>query len=133
MAKAQIIELIGVYNADGGLRGELAYLSGRLRKTLHCELCEITHSPIRRKKEWDRFTSSLPVPFTLLHKNELDDLPEKVVHLALKSPPCVIAMTDGKPVVLMTTTDLARASSDVTIFDGMLRNKIVARGLELPA
>jgi hypothetical protein len=133
MAKVQIKELIGVYNADGGFRGELAYLTGRLRNTLHCELCDITHSPIRRKKEWDRFTSTLPVPFKLLHKNELDDLPEKVVHLALKSPPCVIAITDGTPVVVMTVTDLAKAGSDVTIFDGMLRNKIVARGLALPA
>jgi len=133
MAKPQITALIGVYNTDRGLHGELAYLSGRLRKTLHCALCDITHSPIRRKKDWDRFVADLPVPFTLLHKNELDDLPDKVIHLALKSPPCVIALTDDKPLVVMTTTDLAKADSDVTIFDGMLRNQIVARGLELPA
>jgi len=132
MVKAQIQELTGVYNTDGGSKGKLAYLSGRFRKTLHCELRDITHSPFRRKREWDLFTSTLPVPFTLLHKNELDDLPEKVRHLARKSPPCVIAITDGGPVVLMTTTDLAKASSDVTIFDGMMRNKIVARELSLP-
>lgn len=133
MAKVQIQELIGVYNADGGFRGEFAYLSGRLRKTLHCELCDITHSPVRRKREWDLFTSTMPVPFTLLHKNELDGLPDKIVHMALKSPPCVIAVTDGDPVVLMSATDLAKARSDVAIFDGILRNKIVARQLELPS
>ena len=133
MAKTQIKELIGVYNADGGFRGHLSYLSGRLRNTVHCELCDITSSPFGRKREWDQFTAGLPVPFVLLHRNELDDLPEKVVRTALKSPPCVIAVTDGDPVVLMTTTDLAKSSRDITIFDGVMRSKIVARELELPA
>ncbi len=133
MAKPQIKQLIGVYNADGGFRGELAYLSGRLRQTVHCELCDITNSPVRRKKEWDLFTSTLPVPFELRHRNELEDQPDQIVHMALKAPPCVIAVTDEGPVVLLSTTDLAKARGDITILDGIMRNKIVARDLELPA
>ena len=38
-----ISELVGVYDADGGLPGELAYLWGKLRGTRHCGLCDITH------------------------------------------------------------------------------------------
>ncbi|MDZ5660574.1 hypothetical protein SFC79_02255 [Nocardioides sp. S-58] len=68
-----ISELVGVYDADGGLLGEAAYVWGRLRGTRHCGLCDITHSTVRRKAEWDRMAASLPVPVRLLHLNELDD------------------------------------------------------------
>jgi hypothetical protein len=36
----------------------------------HCSLCDITHSPIRRKASWDRFVAELPVPFATVHLNE---------------------------------------------------------------
>ncbi|NPD03690.1 hypothetical protein HN031_03205 [Nocardioides sp. zg-1308] len=68
-----ISELVGVYDADGGLLGEAAYVWGRLRGTRHCGLCDITHSTVRRKADWDRMAASLPVPVRLLHLNELDD------------------------------------------------------------
>ena len=62
-----------MYDADGGLLGEAAYVWGKLRGTKHCGLCDITHSTVRRKGEWDRMVASLPVPVRLLHLNELDD------------------------------------------------------------
>lgn len=68
-----ISQLVGIYDADGGLLGEAAYVWGRLRGTKHCGLCDITHSTVRRKGEWDRMAASLPVPVRLLHLNELDD------------------------------------------------------------
>ena len=33
---------MGVYDADGGLLGELAYLTGRILGIAHCALCDIT-------------------------------------------------------------------------------------------
>lgn len=68
-----VSELVGVYDADGGLLGEAAYVWGKVRGTRHCGLCDITHSAVRRKAEWDRMAASLPVPVRLLHLNELDD------------------------------------------------------------
>jgi len=65
-------ELAGVYNADGGLRGEAAYIVGSLLGRAHCSLCDITHSPFRRKAEWDERAGALGVPFRLLHRNEVD-------------------------------------------------------------
>ena len=132
MANTEVKELIGVYNVDGGFKGELAYLAGRFKQSIHCELCDITHSPVRRKKDWDRFVADLPVPFTLLHRNELDDVDPRVAHLAHKAPPCVIAVTEGAPVIVLKPTDLAKAKSDVTIFEGILRNELVVQGLEMP-
>lgn len=40
------VELIGVYNADGGLFGELRYLVGNARGTAHCALCNIAHDSV---------------------------------------------------------------------------------------
>ena len=91
-----ISELVGVYDADGGLLGEVAYLWGTLRGTRHCGLCDITHSSLRRKAEWDRMAASLPVPVRLLHLNELDD------GLALA------VATTGAPVVLGRDADVWR-------------------------
>ena len=50
----ELRELIGVYHADGGPIGEARYVLGRMLGTAHCGLCDITHSPVRRKPEWDR-------------------------------------------------------------------------------
>ena len=67
-----VTELVGVYDADGGLLGEAAYLWGRIRGSRHCSLCDITHSPWRRKPAWDAMVAELGLPVRLLHLNELD-------------------------------------------------------------
>jgi len=94
MTDTQIVELIGVYDADGGLRGETAYVVGKLLGRVHCSLCDITHSPLRRKPEWDKFTAQLGIPFTLLHRNETtDDVRAALVDVGT---PAVLARTqDG--------------------------------------
>jgi len=66
-----LAELVGVYHADGGPVGEVRYVLGKLLGTAHCALCDVTHSPVRRKPEWDRMVLRLGVPFTLLHLNEM--------------------------------------------------------------
>ena len=103
---AQVQRLVGVYDADGGLRGELAYLAGKLGGR-HCSLCDITHSPIRRRRAWDDYVASLPVPFDVVHRNERS--PE--VRLATEGlEPCVVAvMDDGSVVMLLDDSDLVRA------------------------
>ena len=72
---SQVTELVGVYDADGGLLGEAAYVWGKLRGTRHCSLCDITHSPWRRKPAWDAMAGELSVPIGLVHRNELEEGP----------------------------------------------------------
>jgi len=55
-------ELIGVYDADGGLRGELSCVFGHQPGRRQCGLCDITHSPVRRKAAWDAMVAGLSVP-----------------------------------------------------------------------
>ena len=64
--------LVGVYRADGGVRGELRYLAGHYLHGQICSLCDITHSPFRRKAAWDAGVAELGIPFDLLHLNELE-------------------------------------------------------------
>lgn len=57
------VELVGVYDADGGLLGEAAYVVGRLCGTRHCALCDITHSAVRRRRRAVRTCLATPSGF----------------------------------------------------------------------
>ena len=103
---AEITRIVGVYDADGGLRGELAYLAGKLAGR-HCSLCDITHSPVRRRREWDAYVASLPVPFDVVHRNERSPL---IAAATAGREACVVAVCDdGQVVFLLGDEDLAQA------------------------
>jgi hypothetical protein len=87
-----VIELVGVYHADGGVWGEARYVFGKLLGTTHCALCDITHGHVRRKPEWDAACTQLTVPFRLVHLNE-------------RSAAEVAACTRGTPTVLVRYAD----------------------------
>lgn len=104
---AVVARLVGVYDADGGLRGEIAYLAGKLAGR-HCTLCDITHSPVRRRREWDSYTASLPVPFDVVHRNERSAAVERITQ---GREACVVAeCSDGSVVFLLDNAALARAN-----------------------
>ena len=86
-------EYIGVYHADGGPVGEVKYVVGKFLGRAHCALCDITHSPVRRRPQWDAMVAGLGAPFVLLHLNEM---PADVA---------AVVATSGSPVVLGRTTD----------------------------
>lgn len=118
----QAKELIGVYDADGGLLGEAAYVWGRLRGTRHCSLCDITHSPLRRKPSWDELLARLPVPFTTLHLNEMPADVADVIRTA--GAPVVLIRTETDLTVLLDAADLERADGDVQRFEQLLRRRL---------
>jgi hypothetical protein len=68
-----ITRIVAVYNANGGLIGEAQYLLGHLFGTVSCALCDITHSPLRRKPAWDQMVKTLPYPLEVHHRNEVDE------------------------------------------------------------
>ena len=116
--------LVGVYDADGGLLGEAAYVWGRLRGTRHCALCDITHSPLRRKPAWDALVGDLGLPFELLHLNEL---PDDVAALVRRSgAPVVLARTDAGLTVLLTADELEETAGSVAGFATLLRSRLDA-------
>lgn len=120
-----ITRLIGVYNADGGIVGEARYVVGHLLGLTSCSLCDITHSPIRRKPEWDAMVALLPTPLTVLHKNELE--PDLEAWLGDKTLPLVVGITDaGAFSVVLDPPALERADGSVAQFAALLAESLGA-------
>lgn len=119
------IELIGVYNADGGVIGELSYIFGKTFQAKHCELCDITHSPYRRKKAWDELVATLPVKFTLLHLNELS---AQLKDFVSGNAPMVILKRNGELNVLLTGAEMASCKGDVGLFAELVRDRLKEPG-----
>jgi hypothetical protein len=107
--------LVGVYDADGGLLGEAAYVWGKLRGTRHCALCDITHSPVRRKPAWDAMVARLGVPFELVHLNEMDETVSSEVRAA--GAPVVLAEDGAGLRVLLSADDLEALQGSVSAFE----------------
>lgn len=125
-----VIELIGVYNADGGLIGEARYLIGSLRGRTHCALCDITHSPVRRKKQWDEMAKGLGVPFALDH---LNDMPRDVGALVSDhgAPLVAARLAAGAVQLLLAAPQLETLDGSVTEFEVALRHELAAQELHL--
>jgi hypothetical protein len=126
-----VVELIGIYHADGGLVGEAVYVIGHLLGRTHCALCDITHSPFRRKPAWDAMVSRLDVPFRLLHRNEVDSDIQQLLHQ--HETPVVLARTGAHQLeILLGPVDLEVAGS-VDEFEERLRQALTIRSATDPS
>ena len=117
-----ITRLIGVYDADGGLLGEAAYLWGKVRGVRHCALCDITHSPFRRKPAWDAFVSRLGLPLELLHLNELPEDLRGVVRDA--GAPVVLGVSAAGVTVVLDAAGMDGLDGSVEEFERVLRQRL---------
>ena len=122
-----IVRLVGVYDADGSVVGELSYFLKARLGTAHCALCDITHGLLRERATWRQRRSTLPVPFDTFHR---DDQPDGVRGAGGAAPPVVVAETDdgrflqlleahalaaceGSPERLVDAVEAARISRDL--------------------
>ena len=122
-----IRRLVGIYDADGGLTGELRYLVARFRGRGHCSLCDITHGSLREKSAFRQCRARLGVPMELLHRNQRNDVADGFEF----NLPCVLAETDGELLCLLDATALESCQGDVDAFERSLREAASARGLVL--
>jgi hypothetical protein len=114
IAEAGIARFIGVYQADGGLRGELAYVVGKVTGRHHCTLCDVTHSHVRRRASWDAFVDELPVPFALVHLNERDAAVEAATEG--RTPIVIAELATGAFVTLIGASALEGIDGSVNAF-----------------
>jgi hypothetical protein len=122
-ALPRIERLIGVYDADGTLRGELAYWVGRRLGRTHCALCDITHGAVRQRQGWRSCRASFGVAFETFHR---DDQPEAVRAVTGCRLPAVVAQTAGGHVLLLGPLELERCGGSA----GRLADAITAAALE---
>lgn len=106
------MRLVGVYDADSTLRGELAYWVGARLGRRHCSLCEITHGSVRQRPEWKSCQAGLPVPFDTYHRN---DRPEAISSAAGGMAPVVLAETAAGHVVLLDPADLEACNGSIDL------------------
>ena len=121
--------LVGVYDADHTVRGELLYWVGARLGRAHCGLCTITHGVVRAKREWQEYRTALPAPFDTFHR---DDQPAAV--RAVGTVPVVVAETDdgAPPTVLLGPVDLDACAGSVDALGRAIRAAVTARGLRWP-
>lgn len=110
-----VTELVGVYDAEGSLLGELAYAWGKVRGTRHCGLCDITHARVRRKPAWDAMVARLGVPVRVLHLDELDDSLREAV--GRTGAPVVLAAEGGSWRELVGAAELDAMGGSVDAFE----------------
>jgi len=120
MERLMIDKLIGIYNAKGSVVGEVQYFFGKLLGQTHCALCDITHGPFTEKADFSSCRDALIIPFENLHLDELDSQLESYQDFA----PCVIAVSQSVPTLLITTSELEQCHGDVTRFFQLLNSKI---------
>jgi hypothetical protein len=122
----KIVRLIGVYDANGTLRGEIAYWIGARLGRRHCSLCEVTHGLFTVKEEWKRCRDGLPVAFDTFHR---DDQPEVVRAATGDRAPVVLAETDGGLIVLLDGMQIESAGGDPQRLMQEIDDRVAAAGL----
>jgi hypothetical protein len=123
-----VVRLIGVYNAEGTVRGELSYWFNARRGRAHCALCDITHGSVRRRPEWTDCVSSLPVPFETFHR---DDQPDAVRAAIGSGTPAVVAETAEGVVALLGPAELDECHGSVDALMSRLRQRLDEVGLTI--
>jgi len=127
---AQIERLVGVYDADGTIRGELAYWIGARLGRRHCSLCEITHGSIRRRPEWTACVAGMPVPFDTYHR---DDQPDAVRAVADGRAPVVVAATSAGHVVLLSPSEVDACGGEIDQLVAAIEAAVQRAGLAWPS
>ena len=125
-----IVRLVGVYDADSSLRGELSYWVGARLGRRHCSLCEITHGSVRQRPEWKSCQAGRRVPFDTYHRN---DQPDPIRAAAGGQAPVVIAETDTGHVVLLAATDLEACEGSIDRLVEAIEQSALSLGLRWPA
>ena len=114
-------KMYGVYNADGGITGELAYVWGKIRGTAHCALCDITHRGVSKKKEWKELEGRLSVRMELLHINEQETA---LAQFTEGKTPCMIGDYAGELRLVMNAEELEECGKSVEKFESFISEKI---------
>ena len=121
-----IVRLVGIYDADSTLRGELAYWVGARLGRRHCSLCEITHGSVRQRPEWKTCQAGLPVPFDTFHRN---DQPDTMRTASGGHAPAVIAETGTGHVMLLASADLDACDGSIDRLVTAIEQSAVRLGL----
>lgn len=118
--------LIGVYKADGGIIGELSYFFGHLIGVKNCSLCDITHSPVKKKNAFKAFEKRLReernIGIRLVHMNERT---EAELAASKGREPCVLLQyEDGSISMFLDYVELKTSKGSVNSFERLVESRL---------
>lgn len=117
-------ELIGVYDADATLWGELSYWVGARLGQRHCSLCDITHGLFAEKSQWRECKSQLPVTFVTYHRN---DQPDDVRTAIAGRLPAIVARTDDGVQMFVEPAELEVCHGDPEALRALLTARLASQ------
>ncbi len=121
----QAIERLSmVYDAEGGVAGEVSYVVRHLLGRARCDLCDITHGGVRRKAAFDALLAELPVPAEVLHRNQQ---PPDLADFTRGGLACVVAHTAAGLELLVDRATLASAGGRVEHLADLLTARLAGR------
>ncbi len=118
--------LIGIYNADGGLAGELAYVFGHLIGNRTSSLCDISHSPIKKKAAFKELEQHLlsehGILVRMIHLNERD---ERELKASEGREPCMLLEYPDQSIsMFLDSTDLKALSGSVKSLKKLITSRL---------
>jgi len=125
----QILRLVGVYDADGTLRGEVSYWIGARLGRTHCSLCDITHGIARERRDWKVCRAGLAVQFDTYHRN---DQPDAVRRALRGTVPAVVAETNAGVVLLVGPATLDECAGSTDSLVAAIERAVYDAGLSWP-
>ena len=126
---AGVVEVVGVYDADGGIVGELVYVV--TSSAAPSAGCALTHDSTRRKPEWDAMVARLPVPVRLVHRNEASEPDRAAYHLS--GLPAVLGVgSTGRGPSCWGLPGPHAVHGSVEGFESALRSALAAEGVGSP-
>ena len=126
----RITRLVGVYDADGSVLGELKYFVGARLGRADCSLCDVTHGLVRERPEWRAARDRLRAPFVTFHR---DDQPPSVRAATAGDLPVVLAeTTSGALVRLAGPDELHTCAGSPAALSELVESRVATRGLVWP-
>lgn len=112
-------KIIGIYNANGSLLGEMRYVFDKVFFKKHCALCDITHGmSYKAKRTWLERVERFPIPIETLH---LDEISDDIRQVVADKVPCVVMFEGDSINIVMSDEELQACDSDPEQFFEMLR------------
>jgi hypothetical protein len=116
-------KIILVFNGDSGLRAILLDVLKKATGREDCALCEITYSPLGKRRAWAACERRLGVEVEQMHR---DQLPAGW-GIARADLPCILGRSgDDRPTVLLTRAEIASCQGSVAELERRLRQAVAA-------
>lgn len=118
--------LIGVYNADGGILGELSYVLGHLIGVRSCSLCDISHSPVKMKSAFKQLQRELlakhRISLKMIHRNERN---ERETRASENREPCMLLEHEDQSIsMFLDSAELKTLAGNVESFEKLIYSRL---------